>query len=89
MSQLRLREQLSQLPLPVLVVGGDQDTTVGVENMLADYLALPAARRFCISIMVSAIPPMSKHRRSWLRSSGLLSIGLQPWPLRRRCAPSN
>ena len=29
-----------------LVVGGDQDTTVGVESMLADYLALPAARRF-------------------------------------------
>ena len=46
MSQLRLREQLSQLPLPVLVVGGDQDTTVGVENMLEDYLALPAERRF-------------------------------------------
>jgi pimeloyl-ACP methyl ester carboxylesterase len=46
MSQLRLREQLSQLPIPVLVVGGDQDTTVGVENILADYLALPADRRF-------------------------------------------
>ena len=46
MSQLRLREQLSQLPIPVLVVGGDQDTTVGVENILADYLALPAERRF-------------------------------------------
>jgi pimeloyl-ACP methyl ester carboxylesterase len=49
MSQLRLREQLSQLPIPVLVVGGDQDTTVGVENILADYLALPAERR-CLHI---------------------------------------
>jgi pimeloyl-ACP methyl ester carboxylesterase len=46
MSQLRLREQLSQLAIPVLVIGGDQDTTVGVENILADYLALPADRRF-------------------------------------------
>ena len=46
MSQLRLREQLSQLAVPVLVIGGDLDTTVGVENILADYLALPVDRRF-------------------------------------------
>lgn len=46
MSQLRLREQLSQLTIPVLVVGGDQDASVGVDNILADYLALPAERRF-------------------------------------------
>lgn len=46
MSQLRLREQLSRLSLPVLVIGGDLDTTVGVENILADYLALPPDRRF-------------------------------------------
>jgi branched-chain amino acid transport system permease protein len=46
MSQLRLREQLSQLAVPVLVIGGDLDTTVGVDNILADYLALPADRRF-------------------------------------------
>jgi pimeloyl-ACP methyl ester carboxylesterase len=46
MSQLRLRQQLAQLSMPVLVIGGDLDTTVGVDNILADYLALPAARRF-------------------------------------------
>jgi branched-chain amino acid transport system permease protein len=45
MSQLRLREQLHHLPMPVLVVGGDRDTTVGVENILAEYLALPTAQR--------------------------------------------
>jgi hypothetical protein len=28
------------------VVGGDQDASVGVDNILADYLALPAERRF-------------------------------------------
>jgi branched-chain amino acid transport system permease protein len=46
MSQLRLREHLSGLPMPVLVIGGDQDTTVGVDNLLADYLALAPERRF-------------------------------------------
>jgi pimeloyl-ACP methyl ester carboxylesterase len=45
MSRLRLREQLHHLPMPVLVVGGDLDTTVGVENILAEYLALPASQR--------------------------------------------
>jgi pimeloyl-ACP methyl ester carboxylesterase len=45
MSQLRLRAQLNRLPMPVLVVGGDLDTTVGVENILADYLGLPASQR--------------------------------------------
>jgi pimeloyl-ACP methyl ester carboxylesterase len=45
MSQLRLREQLRHLPMPVLVVGGDLDTTVGVENILAEYLALPEPQR--------------------------------------------
>ena len=45
MSQLRLREQLHRLPMPVLVVGGDLDTAVGVDNILADYLALPAQQR--------------------------------------------
>lgn len=46
MSQLRLREQLHRLSMPVLVVGGDLDTTVGVDNILADYLALAPDRRF-------------------------------------------
>jgi branched-chain amino acid transport system permease protein len=41
MSQLRLRERLRELRAPTLVVGGDRDTTVGVDNILADYLALP------------------------------------------------
>ena len=45
MSRLRLRERLHELTLPVLVVGGDRDTTVGVDNILADYLALPEASR--------------------------------------------
>jgi pimeloyl-ACP methyl ester carboxylesterase len=46
MAQLRLRAQLHQLSMPVLVVGGDLDTTVGVDQLLADYVALPAERRF-------------------------------------------
>lgn len=45
MSRLRLRERLGELALPVLVVGGDRDTTVGVDNILAEYLALPEASR--------------------------------------------
>jgi pimeloyl-ACP methyl ester carboxylesterase len=40
MSSLRLRERLAELTLPVLVVGGDRDDTVGVENILAEYAAL-------------------------------------------------
>ena len=40
MSQLRLRERLRELKVPTLVVGGDRDTTVGVDNILAEYLAL-------------------------------------------------
>lgn len=46
MSQVRLRGQLSSLPMPVLVIGGDQDTTVGVDQLVADYLALAPERRF-------------------------------------------
>jgi pimeloyl-ACP methyl ester carboxylesterase len=40
MSALRLRERLSELYMPVLVAGGDRDDTVGVENILTEYLAL-------------------------------------------------
>jgi pimeloyl-ACP methyl ester carboxylesterase len=40
MSELRLRERLGELEMPVLVVGGDQDDTVGVGNILAEYQAL-------------------------------------------------
>jgi pimeloyl-ACP methyl ester carboxylesterase len=32
--------------MPVLLVGGDDDTTVGVDQMLAEYLAMPEDRRF-------------------------------------------
>jgi pimeloyl-ACP methyl ester carboxylesterase len=46
MAGLRLRQRLQELPMPVCVVGGDQDTTVGVHNILAEYLALPEPRRF-------------------------------------------
>jgi pimeloyl-ACP methyl ester carboxylesterase len=31
--------------MPVLVVGGDRDQVVGVENILAEYLALPEPAR--------------------------------------------
>lgn len=31
---------------PVLLVGGDDDTTVGVDQMLAAYLAMPEDSRF-------------------------------------------
>ena len=40
MSELRLRERLGEINVPTLVVGGDRDTTVGVDNIAAEYLAL-------------------------------------------------
>jgi branched-chain amino acid transport system permease protein len=40
MASLRLRERLGELQMPVLVVGGDRDDTVGVDNILTEYLAL-------------------------------------------------
>jgi pimeloyl-ACP methyl ester carboxylesterase len=46
MGDIRLRSRLSELKMPVLVVGGDQDITVGVETILTNFLALPAATRF-------------------------------------------
>ncbi len=46
MANLQLRQRLHELSMPVCVIGGDQDTTVGVHNILAEYLALPAAHRF-------------------------------------------
>jgi pimeloyl-ACP methyl ester carboxylesterase len=45
MAALKLRERLDELEMPVLVVGGDRDEVVGVDNILAEYLALPAATR--------------------------------------------
>ncbi len=41
MSQLRLRGRLNEITVPTLVVGGDRDVTVGVDNILAEYLAMP------------------------------------------------
>jgi pimeloyl-ACP methyl ester carboxylesterase len=46
MAVLRLRQRLCELSMPVLLVGGDDDTTVGVDQMLADYLALAEDCRF-------------------------------------------
>ena len=45
MSQLRLRERLNEIHIPCMVVGGDLDTTVGVDQILAEYLALPEDTR--------------------------------------------
>jgi len=45
MASVRLRDHLDSLRMPVLVVGGDADTTVGVDNILAEYLALPRETR--------------------------------------------
>jgi non-heme chloroperoxidase len=45
MSALRLRERLREIKVPTLVMGGDRDKTVGVDNILADYLALPEEGR--------------------------------------------
>jgi pimeloyl-ACP methyl ester carboxylesterase len=46
MDSLDLRNKLGGLNIPVLVVGGDLDDTVGVDNLLLDFLALPANHRF-------------------------------------------
>lgn len=46
MAALKLRQRLGELTMPVMLVGRDDDTTVGVHNMLAEYLALPEDRRF-------------------------------------------
>ena len=45
MGALRLRDRLSEIKVPTLVVGGDLDTTVGVDNIVAEYLALPEDSR--------------------------------------------
>ena len=41
MARLNLRDRLSEIAVPTLVMGGDEDITVGVENILAEYQALP------------------------------------------------
>lgn len=46
MAALRLRQRLHELSMPVFLIGGDDDSTVGVHQMLAEYLAMPEDRRF-------------------------------------------
>ena len=45
MAGLRLRDRLNEINVPTLVMGGDRDTTVGVDNILAEYQALPKSNR--------------------------------------------
>ncbi len=45
MGEVRLQHRLKELPMPVLVLAGDQDATVGIEPILLDFLALPAGSR--------------------------------------------
>ncbi len=45
MAALRLRDRLGEIIVPTMVVGGDTDTTVGVDNIVAEYLALPPDNR--------------------------------------------
>ncbi|PKB70878.1 MAG: hypothetical protein BZY87_08270 [SAR202 cluster bacterium Io17-Chloro-G6] len=45
MSGLRLRDRLGEINVPTLVFGTDRDTTVGIDNILAEYQALPEAVR--------------------------------------------
>ena len=45
MSQLKLRGRLNEIRVPCMVVGGDLDTTVGVDQILAEYLTLPEETR--------------------------------------------
>ena len=45
MGSLRLRERLGEIHVPTMVVGGDLDDTVGVDNIVAEYLALPEGNR--------------------------------------------
>ena len=45
MAGLRLRGRLNEIYVPTLVMGGDRDTTVGVDNILAEYQALPKSNR--------------------------------------------
>tara|TARA_B100001971_G_C17851633_1_gene363702 strand:+ start:34 stop:297 length:264 start_codon:yes stop_codon:yes gene_type:complete len=45
MAALRLRDRLNEIEVPTLVMGGDQDATVGVDNILAEYQALSKSYR--------------------------------------------
>lgn len=41
MAALKLRDRLDEIKVPTLVIGGDQDITVGINNILAEFEALP------------------------------------------------
>ncbi|MEE3168440.1 MAG: alpha/beta hydrolase, partial [Chloroflexota bacterium] len=41
MAELKLRDRLDEINVPTLVIGGDRDTTVGINNILAEFQALP------------------------------------------------
>ena len=45
MSALRLRDRLHEIDVPTLVIGSDQDTTVDVGNILAEFQALSNGQR--------------------------------------------
>ena len=45
MSQIQLRKRLQEIRVPTLVIGSDRDDTVGVHNILADFLGLPEESR--------------------------------------------
>ncbi len=45
MAGLRLRDRLNEITVTTLVMGGDRDTTVGVDNILAEYQVLPKSNR--------------------------------------------
>ena len=45
MGALWLRDRLGEIRVPTMVVGGDLDDTVGVDNIVAEYLALPEGNR--------------------------------------------
>ncbi len=45
MFALQLRERLGEIDVPTLVVGGDRDYTVGMDNIVAEYFALPEENR--------------------------------------------
>jgi len=45
MAELQLRDRLDEIKVPTLVIGGDRDTTVGINNILAEFQALPKSNR--------------------------------------------
>jgi pimeloyl-ACP methyl ester carboxylesterase len=64
MAGLRLRNRLAELAMPVLVVGGDRDSTVGIDNILAEYLALSPEYRSSIFSMALVILRTLRFPRS-------------------------